>query len=93
MSDVHDSGTLAWYLAWLSERNPEWTDEQRLEIATGFVTAQLPPARPIKDEDSDDGIMERLKEAHAAERKARRYLTSKELMEILQTPGAIPKVS
>jgi hypothetical protein len=32
-------------------------------------------------------------EARKEERKMRRYLTDKELMEILQTPGALPKVS
>ena len=88
-----NSGTLAWYVDWLGERNPVWTEDQRLEVATGFARQQLPPQRPPEDEDSDDGIMERLKETHAAERKARRHLTGKELMEILQTPGALPKVS
>jgi hypothetical protein len=89
-----DSGTLTWYIRWLSERYPDWTDEQRLEIATGFVTAQLPPERPVEDDDPVEA-MERLtdQEIRAADRKARRYLTGKELMEILQTPGAIPKVS
>jgi len=89
-----DSGALTWYINWLSERYPDWTDEQRLEIATGFVTAQLPPERPVEDDDPVEA-MERLtdQEIRAADRKARRYLTGKELMEILQTPGAIPKVS
>jgi hypothetical protein len=85
-----DSGTLAWYLEWLSERNPEWTDEQRLEIATGFVTTQLPPERPVEIEEEP---ITNVLDLRAADRKTRRYLTGKELMEILQTPGAIPKVS
>jgi hypothetical protein len=34
--------TVEWYVDWLKERNPEWTDEQRLEIATGFANQQLP---------------------------------------------------
>jgi len=89
-----DSGTLSWYIDWLAERCPDWTDEQRLEAATGFAQSQLPPQRPTEDDDPVEA-MERLtdQEIRAADRKARRYLTGKELMEILQTPGAIPKVS
>ena len=79
-----DSGTLAWYVQWLGERNPEWTDEQRLEIATGFVTAQLPPQQPAEIEEEP---ITNVLDLRAADRKMRRYLTGKELMEILQTPA------
>ena len=81
-----DSGALTWYINWLSELYPDWTEEQRLEIATGFVAAQLPPARLVEEDDP-------VEEARKEERKMRRYLTGEELLEILQTPGTIPKVS
>jgi hypothetical protein len=81
-----DSGALTWYINWLSELYPDWTEEQRFEIATGFVAAQLPPARLVEEDDP-------VEEARKEERKMRRYLTGEELLEILQTPGTIPKVS
>ena len=83
-----DSGTLTWYINWLGERYPDWTEDQCLEAATGFARQQLPPQRPTEDDDDDPvDAMDRLAgEARAAERKARRYLTGKELMEIIQTP-------
>ena len=86
MSDTRlvDSGTLTWYINWLGERYPDWTEEQRVEAATGFTRQQLPPQRPTEDDDPVDLLVE---EASVAERKARRYLTGKELMEIVRTPG------
>jgi len=58
------------------------------------VAAQLPPARLVEEDDPVEA-MERLtdQEARKEERKMRRYLTGEELLEILQMPGAIPKVS
>ena len=90
MSDTRpvDSGTLTWYINWLSERYPDWTEDQRLETATGFSRQQLPPQRPSEDADDDPvDAMDRLAgEASVAERKARRFLTGIGLMEIIQTP-------
>lgn len=84
--------TIEWYVEWLRERNPDWTDEQRLEVATGFAVLQEPPKRPVVEpEETPDE--QTAAEARKEDRKNRRYLTGKELMEILQTPGAIPKVN
>jgi hypothetical protein len=89
VSFIIDS-TVEWYVTWLKNFQPDWTDEQRLEVATGFAQSQLPPQRPAEIEEEP---ISNVLDLRAADRKARRYLTSKELMEILQTPGAIPKVS
>ena len=85
-----DSGTLIWYINWLSERYPDWTEEQCVEVATGFTRQQLPPERPVEIEEEP---ITNVLDLRAADRKTRRYLTGKELMEILQTPGTIPKIS
>ncbi len=53
-----NSGTLAWYVDWLGERNPEWTEDQRLEVATGFAKAQQPPTRPTLEEIVEDNRIE-----------------------------------
>jgi hypothetical protein len=79
-----DSGTLSWYIDWLAERCPDWTDEQRLEAATGFAQSQLPPQQPPEDDDPEAMNLLTDHEIRAADRKARRYLTGKELMEILR---------
>ena len=79
-----DSGTLSWYIDWLAERCPDWTDEQRLEAATGFAQSQLPPQQPPEDDDPEATNLLTDHEIRAADRKARRYLTGKELMEILR---------
>ena len=78
------SGTLSWYIDWLAERCPDWTDEQRLEAATGFAQSQLPPQQPAEIEEEP---ITNVLDLRAADRKMRRYLTGKELMEILQTPA------
>jgi hypothetical protein len=96
----HTDSTVEWYINWLQERNPDWTDAQRLEVATGFSKSQQVPARPTEAEEDDPvEAMERItgqevrKAERAEERKNRKYLTGKELMDILSTAGAVPKVN
>jgi len=35
VADFMHSNTVEWYVNWLKEARPDWTDEQRLEVATG----------------------------------------------------------
>ncbi len=91
MDDNYTDSTISWYLDWLKENRPDLSDEQRTELATGFVTVQQPPKRPPEAEgdaaieqaqrDTEDAL------ARREERKKRRFLTGEELIEILQTPG------
>ena len=75
-----DESTVEWYVQWLEETRPDWTPEQRLEIATGFSAAQLPPERPLEQDEEP----EQTGATKADERKEeRRYLTGKELERIL----------
>ena len=86
----HLDGTICWYVDWLKERNPEWTEERCLELATGFATAQQPLARPTLDElteENEKTNAEERKAERAGERKDRQYLTGKELMAILTSPN------
>ncbi len=90
----HADSTLDWYIDWLKERNPEWTDAQRLEVATGFVTAQQPPQKPAEvEEDEQLAAVDARKAERAEARKGRQYLTGEELMKILVTPGEVKKPS
>lgn len=94
----HTEDTIAWYMRWLEERNPEWSPEQRLEVATGFAVLQQPPTALPTIEDivalDEEAVAASKREAdRAAERSNRKYLTGDELIAILNTPSAVPKVN
>jgi hypothetical protein len=57
MSAFEDS-TLDWYIQFLTQRYPDWTPEQRLEVATGFVNQQKPPQRPAEIEEEPEPVGE-----------------------------------
>lgn len=78
----HTDSTIEWYVGWLGERNPEWTDEQRLEVATGFAKQQEPQSLQVIE---DDALVadKTAAELRTAERKARRHLTADELSALL----------
>jgi hypothetical protein len=86
----HTENTVAWYVEWLNERNPEWTDEQRLEVAIGFAQQQAPP-KPKAEEDAPETDEPQTEEsAREQERaQARRHLNAKELQAILEPPKKI----
>jgi hypothetical protein len=65
----HSDSTLEWYINWLAERHPEWSPEQRLEVATGFV-AQQQPLTPKEEEPDYDEIP--LPETPETRREAKR---------------------
>jgi hypothetical protein len=84
----HTDSTLDWYVDWLKERNPEWTDAQRLEAATGFVAAQQPPQKPVEiEEDEERGAVDARKAERAEERRNRSVLTGDELLKIINSTG------
>jgi len=60
---MHNS-TIEWYVGWLKEVRPDWTDEQRLEIATGFATQQQPPVRPTEIEEDEELAAKDAQAAH-----------------------------
>ena len=92
----HTDSTIEWYVTELKERNPEWTDEQCLEMATGFTMSQCSPAQ-LSDEISIDEVLSQAVADHraerAAERKNRKYLSGKELMAILSVPKTATKIN
>ena len=97
MADNYIDSTISWYLDWLKENRPDLSDEQRTELATGFVTAQQPPKRPTEAEE-DEAIEQAQRDTEDAlarreERKKRRFLTGEELIEILQTPGEVKETN
>jgi hypothetical protein len=53
MNSNHLDSTICWYMDWLKRRNPEWTEEQRLELATGFATSQQQPQKLIEQEEEE----------------------------------------
>ncbi len=91
----HTETSVAWYLNWLAETRPDISPDQRLELATGFVAQQQPPARPTAVEEENEQAWDsnsefgKREEVRAAERKNRKYLTGEELMEVLATPGEV----
>ena len=50
---LHDN-TVSWYVNWLKEARPDWTDEQRLEVATGFADHQQQPLPAMVKEDEPE---------------------------------------
>jgi hypothetical protein len=38
----YEESTIEWYINWLVENRPDLTEEQRKEVATGFVALQQP---------------------------------------------------
>jgi hypothetical protein len=76
-----DSSTLEWYVNWLAERYPDWTEEVRLSLATDFAIQQLPPVRKTDEFGEPDTTEEELTRA---EQRKRARLTGKELMDILK---------
>jgi len=52
------SNTVEWYVNWLKEARPDWTDEQRLEVATGFADRQqVPVTKSTTVGDEDEEVM------------------------------------
>lgn len=94
----HADSTLGWYIDWLKERNPEWSDDQRLEVATGFVTTQQVPERPKEVEEDEKLAAEDARKAERPELyelfykgagRNRKFLTGEELMAIITAPANI----
>ena len=86
MADVsnHESSTIEWYVARLHEEHPEWTNEQCVELATGFTLQQRPPAPKAEPEEETEE--QTAEQARNEERKTRRNLNTKELADILSVP-------
>jgi secreted trypsin-like serine protease len=87
MSDAYFDSTVEWYQNWLAEKRPDLSEEQRNELAVGFVTAQQPPKRVVDEEDDDEVMPDGMsvEEARAEQRKRIR-LTDAELSAILSDP-------
>jgi len=69
MSDPMHSSTVEWYVKWLQETHPDWTEDQRLEVATGFADRQqqpLPAVAELEEEAPADETRERSKTRHEA---------------------------
>lgn len=82
---THIANTAEWYVKWLEERYPDWTPEQRLEIATNFAEQQTITLRPAQIEEDEEPQSNARAEERADARK-RSYLTEKELNKILAPP-------
>lgn len=67
----HSVTTTEWYVDWLKENYPDWSDDQRLEVATGFANQQLPPVRPIEEAEEETEV---LTDERAKRRKDERML-------------------
>lgn len=80
MSDNHTQGTIEWYTNWLAERRPDLSEEQRLEMATGFTQQQQPPVRKPDELQTDEVVTAN---NERAEQRKRARLTEKELGTIL----------
>lgn len=85
---THVANTAEWYVKWLEERYPDWTPEQRSEIAANFAQQQAPPLKaqiePDEEETPGDTRADERKDA-----RRRSYLTEKELNKILAPPPEI----
>lgn len=71
--------TTEWYVEWLKDNYPDWSDEQRLEIATGFAKQQefivgtvVEVEEPVADDPKADARAKRRKD----ERMLRGYMSS-----------------
>jgi len=77
-----DERTVQWYVEWLTVRFSDWTEEQRLEIATEFARQQLPPQCAVEPEED---------ETVADVDPPRKHLNKKELQAILAPPPQVKK--
>ena len=90
MDGLRDS-TIAFYVQWLEETQPDLTDAQRYEMAVGFTDAQCkPPA--AADDITDEDVVELLDATARAQMRKRERLTGPELDKILnmQPPQPSP---
>jgi hypothetical protein len=62
-----NASTVEWYESWLAEKHPDWSAEQRREMATEFAAQQMMPQRPEAEEEEDTDMA-----AETAEQKKRR---------------------
>lgn len=85
----HLESTVEWYVQWLADRYPDWTPEQRIEIATGFAEQQQPPKAKLPEEDIEEDSQNNARPEERKDARRRTYLTDKELTDILAPPPEI----
>lgn len=81
MDGLRDS-TIAFYVEWLEETQPDLTDGQRYEMAVGFTDAQCTPPAAAEDI-TDEDVVDLLDATERANMRKRERLTGRELDKIL----------